>query len=152
MFVFMKSESMAISHLANGLMAGVMLVAMGCGGKPAPIPVNGSVSFKGNPVANVVVTFAPKSPEGEYARGETDAGGKIINVSTSRPGDGIRPGEYSVAITMPPQSYAPEGDAIDYSVVSTPPFPAKYQDVAVSDLRITVGKGNENQFDLELKD
>lgn len=139
-------------YLACGVMAGLMLITVGCGGKPGAVPVDGTISYKGKPVANVVVTFAPKSPTGDYARGETDAAGKIVNVSTVSPGDGVRPGEYAVAISMAAKSYDAEADGIDYSVAPAPPFPVKYQDAAVSDLRVTVEKGQANRFTLELKD
>jgi hypothetical protein len=134
--------------------AGVIVLTMmsGCGGKPSPEPVSGTITYNGEPVVNANVIFTPKTAEGEVARGQTDDQGKVTQVSTASPGDGVRPGEYAVSLT-PLAPASSSGDEIDYAAApQKPPFPEKYMDPSVTDLRVTVAPGSDNQFNLELKD
>jgi hypothetical protein len=67
----------------------------GCGGSSA-IPVQGTVTLDGKPVADAVVTFAPQG-EGEPAAGATNASGKFI-LQRREAGDGVPPGSYAVTV------------------------------------------------------
>lgn len=111
----------------------------GCG--TSPIPASGTVTYKGNPVAEASVGLVPKAGgENQGGVASTDAAGKFTL--------SVLPGEY--VVTVAPKS-AP-ASANDYSLPPAPPFPVRYSDPGVSDLKVVVKKGEANQFPLELKD
>lgn len=132
---------------------GLILAAAisGCGG-PRPVPVKGSVTYKGKPLANVNVVLIGN--DGARAHGETDSSGSFSKLTTSKDGDGAVPGDYSVVITpkiatnMDPQK--PE----DYAQVNPrkQAFPPKYSDVVLGRLKVTVSASEENELKIELKD
>lgn len=126
----------------------IALAAVGCGG-PGATAAGGTVTYQGQPVVDATVLFTPDGGgEGAaMATGKTDAQGKFT-LTTKSPNDGAIPGNYKVSIS-PAQAVQPEGD---YSTPPPPPFPAKYMDPLVTDLKATVASGGDNQFALELKD
>lgn len=67
----------------------------GCGGSSA-IPVQGTVTLDGKPIAEAVVTFAPQA-EGEPASGVTDADGKFT-LKRREANDGVPVGAYAVTV------------------------------------------------------
>jgi len=128
----------------------LVLSLTGCGG-PSPVAAGGTITYQGNPVANANVQFVPTGEAGgadrKIATGETDAAGKF-GVGTVKPGDGAVPGDYAVTVTPK----GPAAVAGNYELPSKPPFPAHYSDATVSSLKVTVKRGDANQFNLELKD
>jgi hypothetical protein len=120
------------------------LAVVGCGS--GTIPAGGTITYKGQPVADANVTFTPDGG-GKMASGRTDAQGKFT-LGTDKPGDGAMPGDYRVSVT-PNLPTPAEGD---YSPSPPPPFPQKYVDPSVTDLKATVKSGANNQFPFELKD
>jgi hypothetical protein len=70
----------------------------GCSGSgPAIVPVSGTVTLDGVPVAEANVMFAPVAG-GRPAEGRTDAAGKF-SLSTEKPNDGAMEGDYEVTVT-----------------------------------------------------
>src|SRR5688572_20651118 len=120
----------------------LLLVAVftaGCG--TSPIPANGTISYKGAPVADANVGFVPKVGAAEQTgSATTDTQGKF---SLS-----VLPGEYTVTVSPKSAPATPN----DYSLPPAPPFPVRYGDPGVSDLKVEVKNGDANQFPLELKD
>jgi hypothetical protein len=112
----------------------------------------GTVTYKGQPVKDAVVTFTPK--EGRPASGTTDAQGKF-RLSTFAPGDGAVPGAHTVTLTVaagsapPPMPGTPE--AANYKPEPLP-FPPKYSDAQSSGLTATVEKGKADDFKFDLTD
>lgn len=118
---------------------------IGCGG-PGTVPAGGTITYKGQPVADANIMFTPVGG-GEIATGQTDAQGKF-SLGVVKPGDGAVPGEYRVSLT-PKEAERAEGD---YSASPPPPFPVQYTTDAGSPLKATVKRGEKNDFPLELKD
>lgn len=68
----------------------------GCGPKyPETIPVAGTVTLDGKPVAGAAVVFTPE--EGQQATGTTDDSGRF-ELSTFQLGDGALPGTHRVTV------------------------------------------------------
>ncbi|HEY1189763.1 MAG TPA: hypothetical protein VGE74_19095 [Gemmata sp.] len=88
----------------------VLVACAGCGGKLTPVPVSGTVTYKGKPVAGATVTFVRGTgalTNGELALGTTDANGRFELTSHFGPdtsGAGAVAGEYKVTISklVPP--------------------------------------------------
>lgn len=136
-----------------GVAAPLILVAVGgCGGvadsnRPKTVPVQGTITLKGQPLADASVTFMLASNSGS-AVGRTDAAGRY-SLTTFEQGDGAIPGEYGVQVVKyeePPREVK-DGE--------TPPLksliPDKYTAVASSGLKATVADGADNTFDFDLQ-
>jgi hypothetical protein len=130
-----------------------VVVSAGCGAPPgtAPtVPVSGTATYKGQPLAGVVVTFNPQS--GRPGFGTTDPQGKFA-VSTFRTKDGAVPGDHKVTITEPPSNEprpmpgSPEAKAAKAAKVASR-FPAKYSSLKDTPLKTTVKEGNKYDFEL----
>jgi hypothetical protein len=130
------------------IVALLILSMAGCGG-PSPVSAGGTIAYQEKPVANANVQFVPtgQGQERKIATGETDAEGKFT-VGTVKPSDGAVPGDYTVTVTPK----GPAATAGNYELPSKPPFPAHYSDATTSSLKVTVKRGDANQFKLELKD
>jgi hypothetical protein len=124
----------------------VLAVVTGCGG-PRPVPIGGTVTYKGKPVANAIVAF--NGTGGAASQGKTDGEGNFSDMACQQ-GKGAMPGDYTVTIVDVgrPQK---EGDT-SYALPPPPPFPAKYQTIEGSDLKAKVEVSGTNKFTLELKD
>lgn len=94
---------MTLSRMATGMAAGALILSVwGCSkGLPGAVPVNGTVTYNGSPVAGAMVGFIPVNEEGKPANGLTDADGSF-QLSTFMGGGiqakGALPGEYKVTI------------------------------------------------------
>lgn len=78
----------------------LLVVVLGCqqeGRLSGLVPAVGVVKFKGEPVSNATVMFAPKVEGNRSASATTDASGRF-SMMTLNPGDGVYPGEYVVLI------------------------------------------------------
>ncbi len=73
---------------------------VGCGTSTGPktVPVTGTVTLDGTPVAGAVVTFSPEAADGRAATGTTDGSGRF-ELTTTVSGDGAVPGSYFVGIS-----------------------------------------------------
>lgn len=126
----------------------VALLAAGCGsGRSTKThPVKGTVTYQGQPLPEVVVSFYPE--QGRPAAGMTDAQG-AFSLSTFDPKDGAPAGFYKVAINEP----APDRAEGDYSVPPEKPprFPVKYTNPSESELVAEVKPSSDNDFKFDLK-
>jgi len=129
------------------------LFAMGCGGGPATAPVSGVVTYKGKPVPNADVTFAPDNG-GRAASGRTDSNGRFT-LGTFEVSDGALIGKHKVAVIAngPPRPAKPgEGSGMPGDTVpGEPVIPAKFFSPDTSGLLHEV-KSGRNSIDLQLAD
>ena len=150
--------------------------AVGCGGgsgrTAATVPVTGTVTLDGAPVAGAIVAFAPKAQGVSAAFGTTDASGQFT-LTTVQPGDGAMVGSYDVTVTKTtapagaasgPSDYDPDSqDSVDAAYAEhyaseeegadTEPkdlLPTKYKDAATSELKAEVTAGGDNNFTFAL--
>lgn len=147
-----KSAAQARVTSALGWLALVSLLAVGCGGDKAdarrvPVyPVQGTITFRGQPVPGAVVTLHPTAPaEGVPSpRAQVGRDGSL-RVSTYDGGDGAPAGEYIVTVKW----FKLVGAGND--VVAGPNvIPPKYSAPASSGLVVQVAEGQDNRVDLRL--
>lgn len=91
-----------LSRLVATIIATVAFLATGCDGAGSVVPVTGTVTLDGKPLADAEVVFHPdpaKGAGGDSASGFTDAQGRFT-LRTGRTGkDGAAPGFYRVVVT-----------------------------------------------------
>lgn len=139
-----------------------LMALSGCGGgdkfaknRPPTVPAEGSVVYKGNPVAGATIVCSPE--QGEHAASAvTDSSGRF-KLSAFPPKAGAVAGNYSVTISavetvpLPP---LPEG--VHAEDVKLPPpkylVPAKYGDPKTSGLKMMIPPEGRNDLDFELSD
>jgi len=159
----------------------VALGIFGCDKAPAvtTVPVSGTVTRNGQPVAGATVNFVT-GEVGKGAAGETDASGRFTLktlVAGAKFQNGAMVGDYTVSVTkqaattvapdvskMTPEEgskraqemstgqYGKDG-ALDPK--TTPPggeLPQKYADATTSGLKASVKAGEANDFKFELAD
>ncbi len=119
----------------------------GCGKSgPPKFPVAGKVSFKGQPVAEGMITFY-REDDGAIAA-MIDASGSYLVSS------GLREGQYRVYIEPPPTVLTPPppgGPPMDKPKVFVN-FPDKYRQASTSGLLATVEpKSSGNNFEFDMK-
>jgi hypothetical protein len=126
-----------------------LVAAGGCSesGNPKTYPVNGKVSYRGQPVTNGMVLLTPQA-KGHAATGNLEAGGKF-QLTTFEKNDGAVPGKYNVAI----QVFPAEGAGLPGAEFGNkkPPIPQKYMSDSTSGLTAEITAG-ENALDFQLKD
>jgi hypothetical protein len=138
---------------------GVSVLLVGVLGCSKPVhPVRGTVTFEGKPLpGGGVITFLPIDGETEKVANGTIAADGSYRLTTSKPDDGARPGEYRVVITQTvdqePQP-TPDGTPIptlELSVPASDRIAPIYADHYQSPLTATVEgrSGNEINFDLK---
>ena len=116
------------------------------------VPVCGTMTFQGQPIAGAVLAFRPADgtqiADGGWTSAVVDPEGKFeVKTSISREmGQGAVPGDYIVAVswTKPLQSNSSDSD------LGPELLPRKYQDPGSSPLRITVDDGNNELSRIEL--
>jgi hypothetical protein len=84
---------------AGTALAALLLAGVGCADRPQLVKVSGVVLLDSKPVKDVTVTFVPEG-SGPPAAGVTDEDGTFV-LTTSTVGDGARPGDYKVVMTVP---------------------------------------------------
>jgi hypothetical protein len=91
------------TYVLVGLVVG--LLALGCNRNPQTVPVTGTVTYQGKPLATGTIIF--ESPGSRPATGKI-VDGQITEVTTFEPGDGAPPGKHAIAI----QSIAETSSAV----------------------------------------
>lgn len=144
--------------IATGVLCSLFL--LGCGSKgPSTNMVEGTVLLDGSPVDGATIGFSPVSG-GLPGTGITNAGGVFLltAVQGGQSNQGVPEGEYKVTVSklanIAPQP-KPEELAQDDIWKKYPPefkelIPGKYNDLATTDLTVTVSRG-KNTPKLELK-
>ena len=142
----------------------LILAATGCGGTIKPVPVAGTVTLDGKPLADATVRFLPVG-EGHGAFGRTDENGnfKLTTFSTN---DGALPGEYKITLSVDevakePVRAAPKGMNPKIQIMQTQMkqgkrpkasvIPAPYLDAARTPLRQRVPPEGKVNLDLDSK-
>lgn len=137
--------------LSCAALCGVLVAAVGCGSKSGPervavFPVQGAVTFKGQPMPGAMLALHPKTPTDGVPspRAQVDKDGQV-KVSTYDGGDGAPAGEYVVTV----QWYKLIKNGND--VTAGPNVvPRKYSQPTSSDLVLQVAEGGANTFDFKL--
>ena len=133
----------------------ILSVSFGCSQGPTCYFVEGTVTFKGEPLSKATIAFIPVDPDGEavFASGMTDDNGRFT-LTAAQFGDegrGTTPGEYLVTIRRnkdEPSRTIPTdyGPASVYDSL----IPQRYASQATSGLQAVVErKRNSFTFDLE---
>jgi hypothetical protein len=101
--------------------------AAGCSRGPALVPVTGTLTKGGQPVADVMIQLAPEGgpADGKVAYGHADASGAFA-MKTLPHGDGVVAGTYRV--TLQPDDGSP----------ATRLVPGKFRDLGQTPWRVTV--------------
>ena len=137
-------------RLCSFLVLGLLLVAIGCGQKTAP--VSGRVTLDNKPLVNATVIFTPDSKErnpGPGSRGKTDASGNFKLDLLTGEGTGAIPGKHIVSIT----GYDGD-DVVPSSGSDMKPFrkaivPRRYN--VETELRFDVPPAGSKNADFDLK-
>ena len=138
-----------------GVVALVLLT--GCSSAPDLnlVPVEGTVTLDGKPLANKTLMFSPESEGGISAGGSTDGSGKY-SLAATVPGamsdqPGIPPGRYKVTVFEPMMPIVggeedPEMAEMLIPGESRSSIPQKYQGVETTDLvkEVPAGGGTIN--------
>ncbi|MDO5552493.1 MAG: carboxypeptidase-like regulatory domain-containing protein [Planctomycetia bacterium] len=123
----------------------LVTAAIGCKKARVYVPVTGTLTLDGKPIAGATVSFLPVAPDGTAAAGRTDASGTFS--LSSGPDAGCVVGDYQVSCTKVETKNVPDPKAagiINMKTVATKnELPPKYADASVSGLTVTVKKGME---------
>ncbi|MDR1271062.1 MAG: hypothetical protein LBK82_16230 [Planctomycetaceae bacterium] len=122
----------------------------GCfGNLPKTSKVNGHVTYEGNPLPNVMVSYV-STVGTPTAIGSTNVNGEFV-LTTFNLRDGAIPGEYKVSIA--PMKPAPTLETASAAEIAAykPPFPKHYFDADTSGFTVQVEQKVENnhQFNLQ---
>jgi len=138
----------------------VLVVLVGCGESgPQVVPVSGTVTYNGAPLADATLLFTPQT--GPTSQAKSDASGKFTLV-TAQQANGAVAGEHTVLVT---KSEPPKGmteaqyEALVKSAgagTELPPrrsvVPEKYSTLQESPLRVTISPAGESDLKVELRD
>ena len=111
-----RSARNARQKCAQWIAAFAMLMASGCGNSNSPtlVPVDGVITYQGEPLANARITFVPE--KGPMALGVSDKEGKFVLSSGGRPGVSV--GKCAVAVSVIPQD---EQSKVVEKALTSPP-------------------------------
>lgn len=138
-----------------GVALATLVLVTGCGpGKPATVPVSGTVTLDGSPLEGAAVTFTPAAG-GRLATGTTDASGKFT-LMTFVAGDGAIAGSHKVGVSKMEAGATPQADpnSPPGTMLSGPPgaggsqppkslIPKKYSNPEKSGITVEVKSGME---------
>ncbi|MHB8901740.1 MAG: carboxypeptidase-like regulatory domain-containing protein [Thermoguttaceae bacterium] len=150
------------TRLGLCLTIGALVLSVGCTppkpDRPTTYPVSGTVTYKGEPVADANLNFQ-LADGSSFSLAKTDASGKY-ELMTYEAGDGALPGDYKVSISKFEATAATEAASeADYvppaegaePAASKSLLPDKYRNPETSGLTAKVVEG-PNTFDFELTD
>lgn len=149
---------MNLSRLAVLALLGACFTVGGCGGPdlnfPDLVPVDGTITQDGQPLAKVRVSFIPTGDtRGQGAMGSTDDQGHY-SLATQH-GEGAPVGQYKVVLSklvMPDGSdYEPQPDEGPMDSPAREVLPPRYSNPEVSELTAAVPEGGTTvDFQVEL--
>jgi len=134
----------------------------GCGGPKVKglVSVQGTVTYKGEPLEGAAICFAPEEFEtgDRLATGKTDAQGKFELRTIGELG--VLPGEYVVVVIKNEVSSAKHAPSLDSKASRSRPkppeikslIPKRYNDPKTSRLSVTVEKSGLKDWRLEIVD
>jgi len=136
----------------------VLILSGGCERGPQMVPVSGTITLEGKPLAGASVMYVLKTG-GPPVTAVTDSQGKY-ELSTLTPGDGALEGDYQVAIV----AYRVTGVSADPASDPSQQLPGaqggervtwiapmRYSDLKTSGLTATVSADQENVIDFDLQ-
>lgn len=126
------------------LAATVVISGCGRGGQPRTYPAEGTVTFRGVPVAEAHVRFIPQ--DGPTAEGVTDASG-AFELRTFQAGDGAVAGQHTVTVS---KTEVVDRDPNAAYPATRSVLPQRYGRVAASPLKAEVTAGGENRFEFQV--
>lgn len=139
-------------------------IAGGCGSpvdpnlakRPAVAPAEGTVKYKGEPVAGATLVLSPTGGDQYGASAMTDESGNFV-LSAFPPTPGVVPGSYQVSITKLSVSAQQDlGESHDAEVppAETPKslIPEKYSNPASSGLTADIPQEGKTDLQFELQD
>lgn len=141
----------------DGILAVTLVVLnllAGCGGAdsgPATVPVAGTVTYQGKPVADATITLEPADPNAGVPTCQTftDADGRFEMV-TLLPGGkskaGMVPGQYRATVTKPDLQTAASTLAKPKNLL-----PDKYASSTSSGLQATITADGDRNLEFKLK-
>ena len=124
--------------VAGSALAAVVLALTGCDGGPTIVPVSGTVTLDGQPLAYGHVQVLPAG--WRPASGRLDGSGRFT-LTTTTPNDGCPVGTHP-AVVLAGESITPE--TMKWHA------PSKYADVKTADLTVTI-TGPTTDLKIELK-
>ncbi len=156
----MLSSLRTSSPLLSGLLLFAGLVSMpGCGGGGGAVegrskvyPVEGKVTYNGEPVEGATVIFHSVT-ENVAARGLTDAQGNF-RLQTYTPNDGAVAGEHKVTVKKAELKTVPNPDDENLGPISSEEIwhtPKPYALPDTSPLTETVQESGDNKFNIALE-
>jgi hypothetical protein len=124
-------------------------------------PVQGKVTFNGQPVEGAEVTLTPDAVSGESrgAGGRTNGSGEF-KIRTLEPDDGAYPGKYHVTVTkLEPDGKMPTTEELNaardsgkqINIKMKNSLPEKYAKIKTSGLTYTVTAGKNSDLVIDLK-
>lgn len=136
-------------RLAAGLLGLPCLGALACGSSgPEMAAVSGKVTYHDAPVTEGNLTYIPVDPNlGAPAIGSIGPDGSYT-MQTIEPGDGVRPGQYKVAVSVvaePADTYAVKKQQPKSKISPV------YADPETSGITVTVESGKSNIIPIDLK-
>lgn len=135
------------------------VLGAGCSKQKVPgrfevYPVQGVVTYLGNPLAGATVQATPENPAMPPAYGITDQAGRF-KLQTYAPGDGAVAGPHAVTVHKKLISASPYREGDPRFVMPPPPkalIPERYFDPKKSGLTLTVDPAGDNRLDIALAD
>jgi len=135
----------------------VAVVALGCGGSKKAVPVSGTVTLDGKPLANATVSFQPWAPKGKMDAGGVGSTGKTnekgeFTLTLVNGGTGAVTGKHRVVILSHTQAADDDGDARPKrgGPEITNRVPERYGPGGKDELSFDVPSGGTNKADFPL--
>ena len=140
-----------------------LFTALGCRGPKIKglVPIQGTVTYKGEPLEGATVCFVPKELKvgDRLGTGMTDVKGRFVLRTIGELG--VLPGEYVVVVIkneilpLPPRVDPNTGRPLSMRPLMTEIkslIPKRYSDPKTSDVSVTVGKNGLQDWHLEIVD
>lgn len=126
----------------GGIALGLLVAAAGCNRKPQPVPVHGTVTLDGKPVAAAAVMFEPVAG-GPVGSAVTDAQGVYTLMTANQAG--AFPGQYRATVVKQittgvnaDETVGPLGPQIQWIV------PQRYNNAKTAELTVDVQAGQQD--------